>query len=394
MTALAIVGGVYHEHCAWPEWHRIFGSGGRAAAAATSQCDVTLTTLMDQVSREAFLLEARMHGFECELTEVDGIVSFDYLHPLAPPKIGNGRERQALPTLSVNAQSALSFGMLDANGVITAERCVYDPQNPVDPRPFGENGSRCNDLAVVANEREVTAMAGDNRLDHAAKILLAEAAVVVAKMGMKGATVYTRSEDPIRVPAFLSSEVFSIGSGDVFAAIFASAWAVQRMDPTDAALLASKAVAEYVESRSLPSRDLDALKANEREAARQKIESVYLAAPFFSMAERMMVDETKAALEAVGIRVFSPFHEIGPGPAEEVAPADLAALQECDAVFALVDGLDAGTIFEIGYATALRMPVHCLSHNVGEGDLKMIEGSGGHVHSDLVSAAYRVAWNK
>ena len=42
--------------------------------------------------------------------------------------------------------------------------------------------------------------------------------------------------------------------------------------------------------------------------------------------------------------VFSPVHDVGPGPASEVAPVDIEQLRECDVVFAILDGLDSGTL--------------------------------------------------
>jgi len=85
-------------------------------------------------------------------------------------------------------------------------------------------------------------------------------------------------------------------------------------------------------------------------------------------------------------------HDIGHGPAEEVAPADLAALDQCDRVFAILDGLDAGTVFEIGHARARGLPVYGLAQTVSESDLTMITGSGCAVFDDFVTALHHVAW--
>jgi nucleoside 2-deoxyribosyltransferase len=60
---------------------------------------------------------------------------------------------------------------------------------------------------------------------------------------------------------------------------------------------------------------------------------------------------------------------------------------------ALVDGLDPGTVFEIGFARSLGKPVVALAESTGEEPLKMISGSGCDVVSDFVTAMYRVAWN-
>ena len=97
---------------------------------------------------------------------------------------------------------------------------------------------------------------------------------------------------------------------------------------------------------------------------------------FFTISQRWLVDEVRRELGNLGLEVFSPVHDVGPGPAMVVAPADIAALDECDVVFALLDGLDSGTLFEVGYARAREIPVYALAQSVSTEDLKMIEGSG------------------
>lgn len=118
----------------------------------------------------------------------------------------------------------------------------------------------------------------------------------------------------------------------------------------------------------------------------------YLAGPFFTMSQRWLVEEVRRGLRDVGLNVFSPLHDVGRGPASEVAPADLEKLEESDVVFAIMDGLDSGTVFEVGYARALKKPVYALAQETSIEDLKMIEGSGCHVHTDLVTALHHLAW--
>lgn len=98
------------------------------------------------------------------------------------------------------------------------------------------------------------------------------------------------------------------------------------------------------------------------------------------------------ALRAMGLRVFSPLHEVGLGQAHEVAPRDLDGLRSSRAVFALIDGLDPGTIFELGYARSLEKPVVVLAESASDESLKMVKGTDCEVVPDFVSAIYRVAW--
>ena len=180
----------------------------------------------------------------------------------------------------------------------------------------------------------------------------------------------------------------------MFAAAFAAGWAGEGLSVVDAARAASVAVSEYANTMSLPIRDVGKLSASAaREVATVEGE-VYLASPFFDMARLWLVDEARRCLAQAGLKVFSPLHDVGHGPASEVVEKDIEAIENCDLVFALVDGLDAGTIFEVGYARALGKPVYALAQAVKPEDLKMLEGTGCLIHSDFVTAVHHAAWRR
>ncbi len=67
-------------------------------------------------------------------------------------------------------------------------------------------------------------------------------------------------------------------------------------------------------------------------------------------------------------------------------------LETCDRVFAILDGLDAGTVFEVGYARKLGLPVIAYSETVSAEDCKMIAGSGCQIVNDFATAIYQTAW--
>jgi nucleoside 2-deoxyribosyltransferase len=110
------------------------------------------------------------------------------------------------------------------------------------------------------------------------------------------------------------------------------------------------------------------------------------------MGQRWLIDETREALLGMGLQVFSPVHDVGPGPAEVVAPADLSGLDQCDAVIAVLDGNDPGTVFEVGYARAKNLPIYALAQTVSDEDMKMVSGSRCRVFDDFVTAVHHVAW--
>ena len=395
MTTLTIAGGVYHERCIWPEWDQIYGSAGRAAAAVTEHVNtVRLVSCIRPDTRDLFLPYASAYGIELNSTPSTQTVSFEYFHSLSTPVI---RPAPALivrqPELIVEDKAVLRFGMMETTVRVKAERCVYDPQSVLAPQQFHRNGSTSQQLALVGNTAEICALATNTIPIDAAKQLISDgyAHLVVIKSGPEGAVVIQKNRQDL-IPAFQSEFVWTIGTGDVFAGMFAARWGVHEDDPRDAAYLASKAVATYVNTMSLPIPSFDVLReTNLREVNLQK-GRVYLAAPFFCIGQRWIVDEARRCLADFGMEVFSPIHDVGSGPPEVIAPADLEALKGADVVFALLDGLDPGTLFEVGYARARNIPVYALAQAVSANDLKMFSGSGCNLFSDLVTALHHLAW--
>jgi len=334
-----------------------------------------------------------MYGFTFDCVDADQTISFDYVHTLSIPQVNPPPVRiRSHPPIVVQADVVLRFGMMEGTAVVTAERCVYDPQSAFAPEKFAANGSSTAHLAIVGNRGEIAAMGGDPDQTAAARNLLrAGAEVVIIKSGPLGAVV-VQASGVNEVPAYQTNRVWKLGSGDVFAALFAARWGVHGDPVTEAARLASKAVAEYAESMSLPVPTEQELRTANRPEAKALAGRVYIAGPFFTLAQRWLVDEARRCLREMGLDVLSPLHDIGLGPGSVVAPADLAGLQGCEVVFALVDGIDSGTIFEIGYARARGMPVYALAQNTSDQDLKMIEGSGCKVFDDFVTAIHHCAW--
>ncbi|WP_158597836.1 PfkB family carbohydrate kinase [Noviherbaspirillum saxi] len=398
-----IAGGTYREFCEFPEWRAMYGSAGRAAAAISTLSDQVFLSTFGQLSTKpnrqsladqfAFIIKGYVEAPD---------VAFRYFHCLSKPEIWPRRETlDGSPTLRIEDTNVLRFGAIEGQIVVKAERAVYDPQSAFNPEPFHANSSSAKSLAIVCNGYEASLWTGAKDPKQAASALLAnhKADVVVLKMGHEGAYVYTPNNQPQLVAPYMTGHVFSIGSGDVFSAVFAHFWAEQNMDPIDAATQASLATAIYCETQSLPittqslqDTTLHPQPFTMRPQAQRAHYDVYLAGPFFTMAQRWLVEEARNALRAAGLKVFSPYHEVGNGPASHVAPLDIAALNQSALVLALIDGLDAGTIYEAGYAAAKGVPVVAFSEQVSNEDLKMIAGNGAEIHSDFTTAIYRACW--
>ena len=213
------------------------------------------------------------------------------------------------------------------------------------------------------------------------------AEVVVIKNGSHGALVFD-STDVHEIPIFKTTSVWPIGSGDIFSAVFAWKWAVERIGAYEAAYSASTYTAQYCESKILPLGE-----PKERLAViRKQKQQIYLAGPFFNIAQRWLVNEARRCLLEFGNGVFSSFHDVGVGDTNSVAVKDLEGLRESDVILAILDGLDAGTLFEIGFARALNKRVVILSENVHKDDLLMMVGSGCEITTDFSTAIYQTSW--
>lgn len=90
---------------------------------------------------------------------------------------------------------------------------------------------------------------------------------------------------------------------------------------------------------------------------------IYMAGAFFRPETKVRIDSYAAGFRRLGYDVYVPQEHTVPNAwdmsqedwAREVFKMDIAAIQECDVLFALYDGLysDSGTAWEIGYAYAL-----------------------------------------
>jgi nucleoside 2-deoxyribosyltransferase len=396
-----VVGGVYRENCMHPFWRETYGSAGRAAAAlAANGTPVRLHAYMDTDTLELMQERAALaQQFDVHATQVADAISFDYVHCLAVPRI-RGVPADLHPPIQVGAESVIRYGMLEGDAVVDAAYAVFDPQNAGAPKSFSENGSKAQHLALILNLGEARALSGlkgRTAEECAAALAVQERAeVVVIKMGPRGALVWAEGQIS-EVSAYRTERVWKIGSGDCFVAYFSEAWMHRKLSAVEAAMIASKATAYYCETQGFANHaQLAAFDRTEiRPAATYlagKAPLIYLAGPFFNLQQRWMIEQARDNLRDVGLRVFSPFHDIGLGSAEDVVQKDLDGIKAADAVFAIADGLDAGTLYEIGYARALGKPVVVYSESESEEDLKMMSGSDCIVQDDYATAVYRMMW--
>lgn len=401
---MIIAGGTYNEQCQFPLESDFFGSGLRAALATESLVSSNeLHTCIGRGDRERLNTFADTFDFDVHTTEIPRTATFDYLHNHSNPRLIPTEARDYNRDLSaITGDAVLRFGIIEGTAVVSGKRVVYDPQDP-DPTSFEANGSTAEELALVLNYDEALELSGENEFESIFDQLHAGPAgadVVVIKRGARGALLSVGGQTK-EIPVYQTESVWGIGSGDVFSAVFAAEWANNGESPVDAAEFASKATAYYCRNRQLGfSKEMVESQISDSDrffvSPNAESPSIYLAGPFFDVGELYTVEEVKSLLESEGADVFSPFHDIGRAGEydrpEEVAQKDLDAIDEADLVFALLDHLDSGTQFELGYARKADIPVVGYATDCENLSETMILGSGCEMHGDLSSAVFNAIW--
>ncbi|WP_201565892.1 PfkB family carbohydrate kinase [Psychrobacter immobilis] len=402
---ITVVGGVYEEYCERPYWKEVYGSAGRAVEALnTLNCNTELHTYMNEQTKNIIVRRCALSDVTSTVKPVitNQLIKFDYLYGLDDPNISPVIRQQQIV---VEAKNVLLFGMIEGEAAITADKVVYDPQNTFNPKMFNENSSSANLVALVLNRSEAYAMTKNKAtsLDEAAEILLIDnVKAIIIKDGPTGAYAFEINKNSITkkyIPSYATSNVQKIGSGDNFSAHFAYWWMVKSYSAEEAALRASRATAYYCLTKGFANQqffeEFNSFTDKLQEIPNIKDLSqatVYLAGPFFTLSEVWLIHESYSQLKNMGLKVFSPYHDIGLGTADEVVMADLKAIEKADILFAICDGLDTGTIFEIGYARALNKKVVVYCESEKSESLKMLEGSDCVIVDDYVTALYKTVW--
>ncbi|MDA4848613.1 PfkB family carbohydrate kinase [Hoeflea poritis] len=403
---MIVAGGYYREICVSPKHDELFGSGARAAfAIASAGTDVGWHYYCPKSQQQIASVAISSPYLRHHPHTSGEIVSFTYFHPLSEPEY-RPSDLPRCENIVVEDANILRFGFMEGDAIVHGDRVVFDPQSPKKPVSFKENGSTAKSLAVVLNAQEVRTLGKDqDELQAVRNVQQSEdASVVLVKSGPHGCRIYVGDTFRGTVPPYRTDRVYKIGSGDIFSAAFAYHWAEKGMAPDLAADAASRCVARYCNSRRPTVLLDDETSTLEPVAIKDEKAKVYIAGPFFTMAELWLVEQACRALDSLGVSFFSPYHEAGllrdhtddqaqQKEIERVVEADIKGLSECKAVFAILDGCDPGTIFEIGWAVRHNIPVVALSQNPKPADQTMVRGSRNcSISDDFASAIYRVAW--
>lgn len=392
---ITVVGGTYDEYCFEPFYKERFGSGLRA-------CKV-LTTINKEQRIEFYtfcnIITAKYlqnFTFTSYPTETPFSISFYYDYPLIEPRISPRPDtfNKGDYNMNVAGENILYYGLFEGSASIQGQKVVYDPQSPIMPKAFSTTNSKANQLAYVINLREAEILAQSNEIEKIKDFFLnkEDSYVLVLKMGPRGAIVALKDVPDTIIPVYKTNKVWPIGSGDVFAATFAYYW-FNGENPIKSAEQASWHTACYCNYNDFVFCPIGADPLiTELHVTKPPTDKVYLAGPFFTFSQRWLIDQIRTSLLGMKLNVFSPFHDVGHGLAEEVVQKDIEALEESKILFAVLDGLDSGTIFEIGYAVKKGIPVIAYVENETSESVKMLEGTNCIIEKDLTTAIYKCFW--
>lgn len=382
-----MIGGTYRETCAEPDVAELRGSGLRAAALLSSMgATTTLHTCVDAASEAELAAQAHVFGIQVNRHPRPLGVTFVYDTPVTAPRW----HYQGTPAeLVVEAGRVLAFGMIDATSLVRGAAVVIDPQHE-DLRGMLA-ATVAPSVAVVLNAHEAYQFTGLPVVEAGKALLKEGVQVAVIKQGSLGGVVFSANQVDA-YGAIPTAVTRTIGSGDAFTAGFAHAWFETPDDPSAAAEFGSRVAAAHsmtgvpqvtcAQIASLP----EPLKH-----PGETVPQVYLAGPFFTLAERRLVEMARSGLCDAGAAVFSPLHDVGRG-GDEVAGVDLKGLGKSHAVLALLDGADPGTLFETGWATRAGIPVVGFASEVGDHGWTMLRGTSATLTNDLTSAIYQASW--
>jgi len=120
---------------------------------------------------------------------------------------------------------------------------------------------------------------------------------------------------------------------------------------------------------------------------------VYLASPFFALSELILIDKIRSTFLSFGIKVFSPFHDVGIGNSEKIAHMDIEGINNSDIIFCLFDNYDSGTLIESGYSFAKQKKMIGYHRTCEEDKLLMLKTSDIEHYTHLTTAIYKTIWS-
>ena len=394
---IKVVGGTYREIDYDDISIEIYGSGFRATKfLLENNCNVDFKT----VGNNDIIIylkenEKVYSGFTFECKECDEIITFKYSFSLDQPTIfPHLLNLPVAEQLNVDSENIIAFGMLEADFTLSGNKVIYDPQTPIKPKKFSEFG-KAEELIYIVNKNEASSIASSEDIEEIRNYFFnsEHAKAFIIKNGPFGAILYLRDKE-IKIPSYITNNVNKIGSGDIFTSSFGFYWMIKGLSLEDSALYASRSTAIYCDKKVYV--DTSTLNPFCYQEFNNQIfteKQVYLASPFFSLSELILIDKIRFAFLSFGVKVFSPFHDIGLGDDTIIAKKDLEGIENSDIIFCILDNFDSGTLIESGYSLAKGKKIIGYHRTCDDGKLLMLKPANIHFYQHLTTAIYQTIWN-
>jgi hypothetical protein len=403
---MIVYGGYYREKCIFPHWDEYYGSAGRAAAILKNfNIEIKLKTFVSENNLKYLKYFSSVFDINLEETISPFDIEFEYLHSLSNPKITSNKSFNDNKNEStfIESKNVLCYGTMESNApLIIAEKAVFDVQSSKLEDVY-HHKNKISSIVFLLNYEESVYLSKATDLKQIKEFFFNKynnLEILVIKDGPFGGIVFSK-EDDLEIPIFKNNKIFKIGTGDIFSAVFSYLWMFKYRELGLKEIINISSFSTAYLSKNRNSYECDILseyKNNTLEKVfinKNKLKrKVYLAGPFFTVSERWQVENIKQYLEKFGFDVFSPVHKVGfSNDKKHIATEDLKGLDESDSVFAILNGFDPGTIFEIGYAIAKKKKVIIYVENYSGEYLTMFEGTGCIICEDITSAVYNLVWN-
>lgn len=394
---ISVIGGTYREIDYDEVSVELFGSGFRSAKfLLENNCDVHFCTVGNEEA-DSFLKETHKvyNNFKFKLFPYRDLITFKYSFPLDNPTIfPNILNISKVSIPEISADNIIAFGMLEADYNISGNKVVYDPQTSIKPNKFSQFGT-AKELVYIINKNEAASIAESENLEIIKQYFFKreKANAFIIKDGPFGATLYYKNKE-IRIPSYITNNVFKIGSGDIFTTSFGYYWMHRNMSIEEAAKNASKSTALFCDKKAYVDITLNQhFEFEEFKNTSIKDKQVYIASPFFALSELILVDKIRNAFLSFDINVFSPFHDVGIGKSEAVAKRDLEGIDNSDIVFCIFDNYDTGTLIEAGYSFSKEKKIIGYHRTCEAEKLLMLKVSDIQYYNHLTTAIYKTIWS-
>jgi hypothetical protein len=393
---ISVIGGTYREIDFDDISMDIFGSGFRCCKfLLENKCAVKyFTSGNNEVVNYLKENEKVYSNFKFECIESDDLITFKYSFALDNPNIfPNILNLKKTERIKVDDENIICYGILESEFSANGKKVVYDPQTSIKPKKFSEIGI-AEQLIYIVNWNEARSISSHNDIEEIKNYFFnnEKAMAVIIKNGPFGAKLYYNNTE-YHIPSFVTENVNKIGSGDIFTSSFGYYWMTKNLPLEECALLASKATSLYCDKKVyIDVQEFEHVFV-EFKSENLKDKQIYIAAPFFSIAELILIDKIRDSFIEFGVKVFSPFHDIGLGDDETIAAKDLEGIKNSDIIFCVFDNLDSGTLIESGFSLAMSKKIVGYHRTCEDSELLMLKPGKIKVFKNLTTAMYHTIWN-